>query len=175
MLERTITFLQVSKNITTPNFKEKLGSYEKQIVSFLNPSRFRRPIPNHHKLGTTVSPVTKSPSEVGELAKTSHHKIVASIYAVFDEVQPPASPIWIDVENCCNRHHNNYVTYTETNVEELHVNETIISLFIIRHWLRQYYFLATIVSQWRSTQEMISFVRAFIKGPKLIFSPGCPT
>ena len=46
MLERLITFLQVSKNITTPSFKEKLGSYEKQIVSFLNPSRFRRPIPN---------------------------------------------------------------------------------------------------------------------------------
>ncbi|XP_034910470.1 mediator of RNA polymerase II transcription subunit 15a isoform X2 [Populus alba] len=46
MLEHLITFLQVSKNITTPSFKEKLGSYEKQIVSFLNPSRFRRPIPN---------------------------------------------------------------------------------------------------------------------------------
>ena len=46
MLERLITFLQVSKNITTPSFKEKLGSYEKQIVSFLNPSRFRRTIPN---------------------------------------------------------------------------------------------------------------------------------
>jgi len=46
MLERLITFLQVSKNNITPSFKEKLGSYEKQIVSFLNPSRFRRPIPN---------------------------------------------------------------------------------------------------------------------------------
>jgi len=46
MLERLITFLQVSKNNVTPSFKEKLGSYEKQIVSFLNPSRFRRPIPN---------------------------------------------------------------------------------------------------------------------------------
>jgi len=36
MLERLITFLQVSKNNITPSFKEKLGSYEKQIVSFLN-------------------------------------------------------------------------------------------------------------------------------------------
>jgi hypothetical protein len=79
--------------------------------------------------------ITNSSSKVGELAKTSNHKIVASIYAVFDEVQPPASPIWIDVENCCNRHHHNYVTYTETDVEKLHVYETIISLFIIRHWL----------------------------------------
>ncbi|KAJ6932371.1 mediator of RNA polymerase II transcription subunit 15a-like [Populus alba x Populus x berolinensis] len=42
MLERLITFLQVSKNNITPGFKEKLGSYEKQIVSFLKPSRFRR-------------------------------------------------------------------------------------------------------------------------------------
>ena len=46
MLERLITFLQVSKKNVTPSFKEKLGSYEKHIVSFLNPSRFRRPIPN---------------------------------------------------------------------------------------------------------------------------------
>jgi vesicle coat complex subunit len=69
----------------------------------------------------TVFPVTISPSEVGKLAKTSHHKIVACIDAVFDEVQPPAWPIWIDVENCCNRHHHNCVTYTETDVEKLHV------------------------------------------------------
>ena len=47
-LEKLEVFVlcHVSKNITTPSFKEKLGSYEKQIVSFLNPSRFRRPIPN---------------------------------------------------------------------------------------------------------------------------------
>ena len=46
MLERLITFLQVSKNNITPTFKEKLGFYEKQIVGFLNPSRYRKPIPN---------------------------------------------------------------------------------------------------------------------------------
>ena len=46
MLECLITFLHVSKNNITPSFKEKLGSYEKQIVSFLKPSRFRRSIPN---------------------------------------------------------------------------------------------------------------------------------
>ncbi|KAG5248549.1 mediator of RNA polymerase II transcription [Salix suchowensis] len=46
MLERLITFLQVSKNNITPNYKEKLGSYERQILSFLNLSRLRKPIPN---------------------------------------------------------------------------------------------------------------------------------
>uniref|UniRef100_A0A2K2B0P5 Uncharacterized protein n=1 Tax=Populus trichocarpa TaxID=3694 RepID=A0A2K2B0P5_POPTR len=46
MLERLIGFLQVPKNNITPNFKEKLGSYEKQILGFLNPSRYRKPIPN---------------------------------------------------------------------------------------------------------------------------------
>nr|XP_034929552.1 mediator of RNA polymerase II transcription subunit 15a-like [Populus alba] len=46
MLERLIAFLQVSKNNITPTFKEKLGFYEKQIVGFLNPSRYRKPIPN---------------------------------------------------------------------------------------------------------------------------------
>ncbi|KAJ6932338.1 mediator of RNA polymerase II transcription subunit 15a-like isoform X1 [Populus alba x Populus x berolinensis] len=38
--------LKVSKNNITPTFKEKLGFYEKQIVGFLNPSRYRKPIPN---------------------------------------------------------------------------------------------------------------------------------
>ncbi|KAJ6932211.1 hypothetical protein NC651_007812 [Populus alba x Populus x berolinensis] len=37
---------QVSENKITPSFKEKLGSNEKHIVSFLNPGRFRKPIPN---------------------------------------------------------------------------------------------------------------------------------
>ncbi|KAJ6932244.1 hypothetical protein NC651_007842 [Populus alba x Populus x berolinensis] len=46
MLERLIAFLQVSKSNITPAFKEKLGFYEKQIVGFLNPSRYRKPIPN---------------------------------------------------------------------------------------------------------------------------------
>ncbi|XP_011014848.1 PREDICTED: mediator of RNA polymerase II transcription subunit 15a-like isoform X1 [Populus euphratica] len=46
MLERMISFLQVSKNNITPTFKDKLGFYEKQIVGFLNPSRYRKPIPN---------------------------------------------------------------------------------------------------------------------------------
>ena len=34
---------------------------------------------------------------------------------------------WIDVENCYNNHHHNCVIYTETDVEKLHVYETIIS------------------------------------------------
>nr|XP_034899862.1 mediator of RNA polymerase II transcription subunit 15a-like isoform X2 [Populus alba] len=46
MLERLIAFLQVSKNNITPTFKEKVGSYEKQILGFLNPNRYRKPIPN---------------------------------------------------------------------------------------------------------------------------------
>ncbi|KAJ6416099.1 hypothetical protein OIU84_004826, partial [Salix udensis] len=46
MLERLITFLQVSKNNITPNLEEKLGSYEREILSFLNPSRLRKPITN---------------------------------------------------------------------------------------------------------------------------------
>ena len=108
----------------------------------------------------TVSLVTNSPSEVGELAKTSHHKI-ASIYVVFDEVEPPASPIWIDVENCCNHYHHNCITYTETDVEKLHVYETIISLFIIRHWLGWHCFLTTIVSQWRSTQVTCGYLTSY--------------
>ncbi|KAK7858278.1 mediator of RNA polymerase II transcription subunit 15a isoform X1 [Quercus suber] len=43
MLERIITFLQVSKNNISPGYKEKLGSYEKQIVNFINTNRPKRP------------------------------------------------------------------------------------------------------------------------------------
>ncbi|XP_059457789.1 uncharacterized protein LOC132187481 [Corylus avellana] len=44
MLERIITFLQVSKNNILPNIKEKLGSYEKQILNFINAHRPRKPV-----------------------------------------------------------------------------------------------------------------------------------
>ncbi|KAK8664143.1 hypothetical protein V6N13_083943 [Hibiscus sabdariffa] len=44
MLERIFTFLSVSKaNITLP-FKEKLSSYEKQIINFVNSNRTRKPL-----------------------------------------------------------------------------------------------------------------------------------
>jgi len=62
MLERLITFLQVSKNNITLYFKEKLGSYEKQIVSFLNPSRFRRPITNLQFLNCSPMKINWIPS-----------------------------------------------------------------------------------------------------------------
>jgi hypothetical protein len=44
MLERIKTFLQVSKNNILPNFKDKLGSYEKQILNFININRSRKPV-----------------------------------------------------------------------------------------------------------------------------------
>ncbi|KAK2643995.1 hypothetical protein Ddye_019190 [Dipteronia dyeriana] len=43
MLERIIGFLQVSKINVLPGYKEKLGSYEKQIVNFINSNRPRKP------------------------------------------------------------------------------------------------------------------------------------
>lgn len=44
MLERFITLLQVSKNNIQPSSKEKLGSYEKQIISILSTNRPRKPV-----------------------------------------------------------------------------------------------------------------------------------
>ncbi|XP_062156090.1 mediator of RNA polymerase II transcription subunit 15a-like isoform X2 [Alnus glutinosa] len=44
MLERIITFLQVSKSDILPNFKEKLGAYEKQILNFINTNKPRKPV-----------------------------------------------------------------------------------------------------------------------------------
>ncbi|GMQ10859.1 hypothetical protein CsSME_00053698 [Camellia sinensis var. sinensis] len=42
MLERIIAFLQVSKSNILPGFKDKLGSYEKQIINFINSNRPRK-------------------------------------------------------------------------------------------------------------------------------------
>ncbi|KAF7153505.1 hypothetical protein RHSIM_Rhsim01G0123000 [Rhododendron simsii] len=46
MLERILQFLQVPKSGIQPNFKEKLGAYEKQIVNFVNSNRPRKPWPS---------------------------------------------------------------------------------------------------------------------------------
>ncbi|XP_031260553.1 mediator of RNA polymerase II transcription subunit 15a-like isoform X2 [Pistacia vera] len=44
ILERIITFLQVSKSNISPDYREKLGSYEKQIINFINANRPRKPV-----------------------------------------------------------------------------------------------------------------------------------
>ncbi|PPS15555.1 hypothetical protein GOBAR_AA05012 [Gossypium barbadense] len=44
MLERIIGFLTVSRANITPPFKEKLSSYEKQIINFINSNRPRKPV-----------------------------------------------------------------------------------------------------------------------------------
>ncbi|KAF3965176.1 hypothetical protein CMV_010615 [Castanea mollissima] len=43
MLERIITFLQVSKSSIPPGYKDKLGSYEEQIANFINTNRPEKP------------------------------------------------------------------------------------------------------------------------------------
>ncbi|XP_011012234.1 PREDICTED: mediator of RNA polymerase II transcription subunit 15a-like isoform X2 [Populus euphratica] len=70
MLERLIMFLQVPKNNITLNFKEKLGSYERQILNFLNTSRPRKPVPNLQQGQLPqlhVQPVQRPQSQVPQL------------------------------------------------------------------------------------------------------------
>ncbi|KAL4626583.1 hypothetical protein ACB092_05G107400 [Castanea dentata] len=43
MLERIITFLQISEVNISPGYKEKLGSYEKQIVNFVSTTWPKKP------------------------------------------------------------------------------------------------------------------------------------
>ncbi|KAL1829484.1 hypothetical protein ACET3Z_007896 [Daucus carota] len=45
MLERFLSFLQISKSNIQIGYKDKLGLYEKQIISMLNSDRPRKPIP----------------------------------------------------------------------------------------------------------------------------------
>ena len=44
MLERIISFLQVAKTNISLGYKEKLESYEKQIVNFVNTNRPKKPV-----------------------------------------------------------------------------------------------------------------------------------
>ncbi|CAL1393019.1 unnamed protein product [Linum trigynum] len=45
MADRMISFLQVSKDNVKISFKDKLSSYERQIITFLNTNRTRKPMP----------------------------------------------------------------------------------------------------------------------------------
>ncbi|XP_061340033.1 mediator of RNA polymerase II transcription subunit 15a-like isoform X1 [Gastrolobium bilobum] len=68
MLERIISFLQISKNNVLPNLKDKLGAYEKQIINLINPHRPRKgmsslqpgqiPQPHMHSMPQPQSQVT---------------------------------------------------------------------------------------------------------------------
>ncbi|KAK7255184.1 hypothetical protein RIF29_28588 [Crotalaria pallida] len=46
MLEHIIQFLKVPKNNISPNFKEKLGSYEKQIINLINANKPKKDMPS---------------------------------------------------------------------------------------------------------------------------------
>jgi PAX-interacting protein 1 len=68
MLDRLITFLQVSKSNISPSLKEKLSSYEKQIINFINTNRPREmsslqpgqlPPPHMHSMSQTQPQVTQ--------------------------------------------------------------------------------------------------------------------
>ncbi|XP_019448069.1 PREDICTED: mediator of RNA polymerase II transcription subunit 15a-like isoform X2 [Lupinus angustifolius] len=77
MLERIITFLQVPKSNILPNFKEKMGSYEKQIINFINTNRPRKAMsslqpghlpPSHvHSMSQAQPQVTQSQSHENQM------------------------------------------------------------------------------------------------------------
>ncbi|OAY36943.1 mediator of RNA polymerase II transcription subunit 15a [Manihot esculenta] len=67
MLERIIAFLQVSKNNILPGFKEKLGSYEKQIINFINTNRPRKPIPSLQQGQIPQPHIQQSQSQVSQV------------------------------------------------------------------------------------------------------------
>ncbi|XP_041014898.1 mediator of RNA polymerase II transcription subunit 15a-like isoform X2 [Juglans microcarpa x Juglans regia] len=77
MLERLITFLQVSKNNILPYYKEKLGLYEKQILSFINTNRPRKPVsslqqgqlplPHMHSMQQPQSQITQMQSHESQM------------------------------------------------------------------------------------------------------------
>jgi PAX-interacting protein 1 len=74
MLERIITFLQVSKNNILPNFKEKLGPYERQILNFINTKKpasslpqGKLPLPHMHSMQQPQSQITQKQSQENQM------------------------------------------------------------------------------------------------------------
>jgi len=76
MLERLITVLQVSKSNISPSLKEKLGSYEKQIINFINTNRPRKisslqpgqlPPPHMHSMPQTQPQATQVQSHENQM------------------------------------------------------------------------------------------------------------
>nr|KYP56775.1 hypothetical protein KK1_003022 [Cajanus cajan] len=78
MLERIIKFLQVSKSNVLPNFKEKLGSYEKQIINFINTNRPRKtmpgqlPPPHMHSMSQTQTQVQPHENQMNSQLQTTN-------------------------------------------------------------------------------------------------------
>ncbi|WJX65272.1 hypothetical protein P8452_49953 [Trifolium repens] len=76
MLERLITFLQVPRSNISPIVKEKLDSYEKQIINFINTNRpwkmsslqpGQLPPPHMHSMSQTQSQVTQVQSHENQM------------------------------------------------------------------------------------------------------------
>ena len=67
MLERIITFLQVSKNNISPGYKEKLGSYEKQIVNFINTNRPKKPALQQGQLPAPHMQTMQQPPQLAQI------------------------------------------------------------------------------------------------------------
>ena len=67
MLERIITFLQVSKSSISPAYKEKLGSYEKQIVNFINTNRPKKPALQQGQLPAPHMQTMQQPPQLAQI------------------------------------------------------------------------------------------------------------
>nr|XP_023926943.1 mediator of RNA polymerase II transcription subunit 15a-like isoform X3 [Quercus suber] len=67
MLERIITFLQVSKNNISPGYNEKLGSYEKQIVNFINTNRPKKPALQQGQLPVPHMQTMQQPPQLAQI------------------------------------------------------------------------------------------------------------
>ena len=67
MLERIITFLQVSKSNIPPGFKDKLGSYEVQIVNFIKVNCFKKPALQQGQLPAPHMQTMQQPPQLAQI------------------------------------------------------------------------------------------------------------
>ncbi|XP_050205171.1 mediator of RNA polymerase II transcription subunit 15a-like isoform X2 [Mercurialis annua] len=73
MLERIISFLQVTKNNVSPGFKDKLGSYEKQIINFINTNKPRKPMTSMQQAQLSQPHLHQPQSQVSQVQSHENH------------------------------------------------------------------------------------------------------
>ncbi|XP_038887416.1 mediator of RNA polymerase II transcription subunit 15a-like [Benincasa hispida] len=116
ILERLLTFLQVSKNNITLELKDKIGHYEKQIVSFLNSNRPRNRIstlpPGQHPPSHMQS-IQQSQSQMTPL-QSPENQINSQLHSA--NMQGSVAPV--QQNNMNNMQHNSLPTFSGSAAQQ---------------------------------------------------------
>ncbi|KAI8541797.1 hypothetical protein RHMOL_Rhmol08G0089900 [Rhododendron molle] len=115
MLERVLQFLQVPKSSILPNFKEKLPTYEKQIVNFLNVNRPQKP-------GLSLQQGQQIPPPHVQSMQQSQSQITQVHPMHENQMNPQLHSMNLQGSSVATMQQNNVATMQQNNVATLQQN-----------------------------------------------------